>query len=137
MEERRALNIPPNALLSPKKGGIIINRAGIVIKGSDTPSDVIMAKSSAIPARVQRSPQMKSIGILSIRIRLTAASFDFRPFTAHKTAARINKIESMVTNPIGDFSNMIAAKNKEGMVIMSPAEVIIGEDMLSKSQFLR
>ena len=141
MDERRALNMPPNALFPPKKGGMITKIAGMVIK-------LCNRKSSVIPASVPRIMQMKSIGMLSIRMRLTAVLLVFRPFTRQKTATKANKTDNMLT---GDnqpqknhrvlsrfkLDNKIAARNKEGMVIMSPAEVIIGEEILSKSQFLR
>ncbi len=101
--------MPPNALLSPKKGGMITNMAGTAIKIGNF-------ISSVIPARVLRIPQAKSIGMLSLRIRLTAASADFRPFMAQKNAARINKIENnKLSNPFGDapsiFNNAIAARH--------------------------
>jgi hypothetical protein len=88
---------------------------------------------------------MKSMGMLSTKIRFTAASFVFRPFMVHKTATTRNVIDNRVTGdnqPINaisselNFNNTTAARYKEGMVTMSPADVIIGEDILSKSQFL-
>lgn len=139
MEERRALNIPLNALLSPKKGGMSTKIAGRAIK-------LLKFMFSANPANVAISPLMKNIGMLSTIIRLTALSFDFNPFMAHTKAKKTNKNKNKVD---GDnqpptifssrlkFNNKILARNKEGMVTMSPAEVIIGDEMLSISQFLR
>ncbi len=112
--------------------------AGMAIKLSNR-------ESSVIPASVPRTAQIKSIGMLSIRMRLTAASLLFIPFTREITATKVNKTDNSVTGdnqPHRVFSkfeldNRTAARNKEGMVIMSPAEVIIGEDILSKSHLLR
>jgi len=139
MEERRALNIPLNALLSPKKGGMSTKIAGRAIK-------LLKFMFSANPAKVAITPLMKNIGMLSAIIRLTALSFDLSPFMAHKKAKKTNKNKNSVD---GDnqppkifssrlkFNNKITARNKDGMVTMSPAEVIIGDEMLSISQFLR
>jgi len=115
--------------------------AGMAIKLSNR-------ESSVIPASVPRTAQIKSIGMLSIRMRLTTASLLFIPFTREITATKVNKTDNSVTEDNQppknqrvfskfELDNRTAARNKEGMVIMSPAEVIIGEDILSKSHLLR
>ncbi len=140
IEEKRALNMPPRALLAPRKGGIATSIAGMAIMVSS-----LVPRVS--PAKVPRIPQTMSMGKLSLIIRLITSSRDLRPIAVLITAMEMKRSDSTLTGD-GDitglrlhggsnFNSTRVARNNEGMVTISPVEVIIGDDTLSRSQFLR